>query len=72
MLIGETLTNIPALPNPVGWPTLLIIRGSQVTDVTSRQTLRFGRFGLLGNLEKLLEANAPIQTKLKTELAVPR
>ena len=48
------------------------MQGLCVTDVTSRQTLRFGKIRLLGNLEKLLEANAiGIETKFKSELAVP-
>ena len=51
---------------------LLIIQGVCVTDVTSGQTLRFGKISLLGNLEKLPEAIAHGVTKFKSELAVPR
>jgi hypothetical protein len=42
-----------------------------VTDVASRKRLRFGGFGLLGNLEKVLEATGFGVSNSICELAVP-
>ena len=50
---------------------VLMMQGLCVTDETSRETLRFGKISLLGNLEKLLEAITGGETKFKSELAVP-
>jgi hypothetical protein len=49
---------------------LLIIQGVCVSDITSTEVMRLGEVGLLGNLEKLLEAITGGETKFKTELAV--
>jgi len=49
----------------------LKIQAICVTDVASRERLRFGEFGLLGNLEKVLEATGFGVSKSICELAVP-
>ena len=42
-----------------------------MTDVASRERLRLGWFGPLGNLEKVPEATGFGVTKLICELAIP-
>jgi hypothetical protein len=46
-------------------------QAAYVADIASRKRLRFGRFGLLGNLEKVPEAFGFGVSKSICELAVP-
>ncbi len=68
-MIGQGLTNIRIPPDPASYRDFRITQDVYVIDVTSRQTLRFGKIGPLGNLDKHLEGHERIQTKLKSELA---
>jgi hypothetical protein len=61
--IRETLTVIRSLPIRFPSGDFLIVQGVCGSDVTSGQTLRFGKLRPLGKLENLPEAEADLRTK---------
>src|SRR5262245_13181922 len=69
--IRETLPDARSMPIPAASRNVLIIQVIHETDVTSGETLRFGKIGALGNLEKVPEGSDRLGTKFTSELAVP-